>query len=443
MTRFRYWIVILVVAFALASGAPGVRTAYAASSVAMVKDLALGTGSSAPSDFETVGSPNVVFGAAGKVWKSNGTGAGTTSLATVANAWSFVRVGARTLFVGNGNQLWRTVGTAAGTHHLATPDDEVGPLSAPLGAKSFFYTWYWHDCCGGTDVTCETSLFGTDGATENFVWAGGEACHLGGVSTPVPMGGLVYFADWDALIRSDGTEAGTTPVTFIGGPAKIRDITAVNGVLYFTADDGTHGSELWRSDGTETGTKLVRDIAPGSASSDPKGFVALGSTVFFQAKTGAKGGELWKTNGTEAGTVLVKDIRAGSASANPYGMIAINPTTLLFAATSANGSELWKTNGTTAGTLLVKDIRVGSIGSSLQSFNKLGSAAVFVANDGVKGAELWRSNGTAAGTSLVKDIRAGATGSSPNNLSVIGGVLWFGADDGSHGVEPWRYVPAS
>ncbi len=39
-------------------------------------------------------------------------------------------------------------------------------------------------------------------------------------------------------------------------------LTEVNGTLFFTADDGMNGSELWKSDGTEAGTVMVKDINP-------------------------------------------------------------------------------------------------------------------------------------------------------------------------------------
>jgi ELWxxDGT repeat protein len=72
--------------------------------------------------------------------------------------------------------------------------------------------------------------------------------------------------------------------------------TRVGGRVLFAANDGTHGVELWRSDGTAAGTRLVRDINPG-AHSFPSYLAAAGNRVFFAANDGPSGFDLWKSDG--------------------------------------------------------------------------------------------------------------------------------------------------
>ena len=71
-------------------------------------------------------------------------------------------------------------------------------------------------------------------------------------------------------------------------------LTNVNGTLFFSADDGANGYELWKSDGTAAGTVLVKDIRPGADSSYPRSLTNVNGTLFFEADDGANGRELWK-----------------------------------------------------------------------------------------------------------------------------------------------------
>src|SRR5690606_31603268 len=83
----------------------------------------------------------------------------------------------------------------------------------------------------------------------------------------------------------------------------------LNGFFYFFANNGTNGYELWKSDGTESGTTIVKDIWIGSNSSanSLKGST-LNNIIIFEANDGINGTELWKSDGTEAGTSMVKNI---------------------------------------------------------------------------------------------------------------------------------------
>jgi ELWxxDGT repeat protein len=171
-------------------------------------------------------------------------------------------------------------------------------------------------------------------------------------------------------------------------------LTNVNGTLFFVADDGHTGAELWTSNGAAAGTKLVKDIHPGSVAANIGSLTAVGSTLFFAANNGVSGIELWKSNGAGAGTVLVKDINPDNLGMMP----------------SSYPNNLTNVNGT----------------------------LFFTANNGVSGTELWTSNGAAPGTVLVRDINPGAAGSDVSYLTNAGGTLFFRADDGTHGTEVWE-----
>ena len=100
-----------------------------------------------------------------------------------------------------------------------------------------------------------------------------------------------------------------------GGPNESsypQRFTTINGTDYFVANDGVHGFELWKTDGTTAGTALVKDIYPGLQSSSPHYFVNLNGMLLFSADSGS-GRKLWKSDGTATGTTLVNPRSAEGA----------------------------------------------------------------------------------------------------------------------------------
>jgi ELWxxDGT repeat protein len=93
-----------------------------------------------------------------------------------------------------------------------------------------------------------------------------------------------------------------------GAQSRPDDFVQIDGLLYFSAHSTDHGRELWRTDGTESGTILVRDIQPGVWGANPRNLVNVNGTLFFSANDGLTGYDLWKSDGTAAGTVKVKDL---------------------------------------------------------------------------------------------------------------------------------------
>ncbi|WP_294679575.1 ELWxxDGT repeat protein [uncultured Fluviicola sp.] len=255
--------------------------------------------------------------------------------------------------------------------------------------------------------------------------------------------GVTGFELW----RTDGTTAGTYLVKDINpGAESCLLITSpdqyfaeLNGFIYFGAAEPVNGAELWKSDGTEAGTTLVANIDTSEAivpnlGSNPAFFCKYNNAVYFSALRPVDGRELWKTDGTEAGTVLVKDLAAGSGS--PSNMIEYNGLLYFSAFYPDQNYTLYKSNGTNAGTVAVKPPSSGGPILSLDDpFVIFKNKLFFAANDGINGqgfSSIWYSDGTAAGTSPQADIPA-AYNSHPLNLLATTNYLYYTAYDDVNG----------
>jgi ELWxxDGT repeat protein len=204
--------------------------------------------------------------------------------------------------------------------------------------------------------------------------------------------------------------------------------------LFFSANDGVNGYELWRSDGTAARTKRVKD-RHGGAFASPLWLTDVGGRLFFDASNGAAA--LWRTDGTAAGTAKVRAFQGHL----PYNLTNVAGA-LYFVVREGPGTsgfELWRSGGTAAKTKMVKQISAGDQSPyGPTGLTDYGGTLFFAASDGVHGAELWRSNGTEAGTRMVKDINPGSGSSFPSGFTESGGSLFFAADDGAHGEELWK-----
>jgi ELWxxDGT repeat protein/VCBS repeat-containing protein len=342
---------------------------------------------------------------------------------------------------GNGTTNVQITGTIANINTALT-NLRYRPVSSTFtGADVIAVTANDQGNTGGATPTPRT---GTGSITVNV--SGGATIlrdinpvpNAGGTNGSNPMnftaaGNIVYFTANDGqngteLWRSDGTTANTTLVaninTDLNSSSSPSNLTVVGNRLFFTADNGVNGVELWSLDLT-TGTTpaLVRDIAPLSSDANPANLVNFNGTLFFRANDGT-GTALWKSDGTIAGTV-----RVGSGFSQPGGLTVVG-NTLYF--TAANGNQLWRTDGTDAGTRLVSNVAAGA---TIANLTAIGNTLFFTATDS-NGTELWRSDGTGTGTTR-SDLNPGAGSSNPSNLVNFNGTLYFFANDGT-GNALWR-----
>ncbi|MEP7376421.1 MAG: ELWxxDGT repeat protein [Chitinophagaceae bacterium] len=400
----------------------------------------------------------------GELWKSDGTEAGTVLVKDIYRAaggsapQGFVEANGVLFFKANnginGRELWKSDGTTNGTLLVKDIFRTAGSSPQKFTAMNgkVYFTAFNGD--GGPAYARGREVYQTDGTlsgTAQSTWIftlGGSspreiANHNGELFISATNGSHGY-----ELYKTDGLglySGGTT--------SKIKEInqnlgsgergsnpshlTSVNQFLFFSATDGTNGYELWKSDGTGDGTVMVKNINPGAGDSNPANLLNVNGVLYFTADNGTDGIELWKSDGTDAGTVMIKNINVGSNSSSPVYLTAINAVLYFAADDGVNGIELWKSDGTEAGTALVKNINAAGNNSNPASLTNVNGVLYFSADNGINGVEVWKSNGTDAGTVLVKDIFSGPASSNPDLFTNLNGIVLFTADDGIAGRELW------
>ena len=256
-------------------------------------------------------------------------------------------------------------------------------------------------------------------------------------------GPYVYHSAYDEehgyeLCRNGQRIADIRPGPLGSNPS---DFVRCGNFLFFSADDGVRGRELWAlqwrdPQNANPAPRLVADVRPGPESSDPVSLVPFQNNLFFVADDGVAGRELWRSDGSGSGTRLVKDIAAGGADGIPDAALTLTTSRLFFVGDDGQiGRELWFSNGTASGTNPVADLRPGPEGSDPRDLTVMHTDRVaFSADDGVHGRELWWS--TAVAATLV-DLVPGPASSDPVDLFFSSNNLYLGATDPATGTEPW------
>lgn len=254
------------------------------------------------------------------------------------------------------------------------------------------------------------------------------------------------------LYVTDGTSTGTirlteateAPFSYSG----TYNAFECNGKFIFEKHTTANGVELWATDGTVAGTQLIKDINPGSGNGIslsfgiPTGkYKVINNKLYFNANDGVNGEEMWVTDGTTAGTFMLKDINVGNGNGISHNQGAdvlgeYNNELYFNAIDASNSHKLYKSDGTVAGTILLNNV------SKANSFTVYNNKLYFFGETLANGRELWTSDGTVSGTTLLKDINSGSSGCllvTSTTFHQFNNKLYFKASNGSaNGIELWE-----
>lgn len=405
-----------------------------------------------------------------ELWSTDGTVAGTLQLADIntsaagasGNPLRMTQLGNNLLFSATngttagmtGNELYKTDGTPAGT--MLVKDINTGTSSSnPRNFTEQGGFLYF----SANEPTNGNELWRSDGTAANTTLVkdivsgtgGSSPGSSGTIPDMISTGSMLFFA---GLNQNPGQETGWElygSTGAIGNGALIKDINTTafaensapsnfaypgtGNTVYFTADNGINGQELWKSDGTSAGTVLVKDITAGAQGTTYSRLTVLGGKIYFTAYSATAGLELWQSDGTNAGTIVLKDINPGTASSAPQNLTVCGNYIYFSADNGTNGRELWRTDGTLAGTVMVSDIVSGSGSSNPANFfyHPTLQSVFFSAYTPANGVELWEYDGTSS--KLYTEVVAGAGSSNPGPIMLAGNNLVFVGTNGSNGLE--------
>jgi len=310
--------------------------------------------------------------------------------------------------------LWRSDGTADGTFeiHAGPRTGGVFPTAhgvafQPYPERESYPLWHSDGSIAGTNLILD--------ATRPVI-AYDRFLPLGDVTVFVAQ-----YVDGPALLRTDGTAAGTWPLATIGGDAWNVGVHDGVGVLLVA-------STLWRSDGSVAGTYRLAELGPNTFGSDPQALTTVADEVFFTVgRRDGHANELWRSDGTRAGTKRVRDFPDGIVESRE---LTASGDRLLFA---RGATKLWASDGTAMGTEQIADTFSGAIDGRIREIHDVaGVAFVAVAGEGPTVGALWSTDGTSDGTRIVADLLA------PSRLASRDGTLYFSAPTAPRIAALWR-----
>jgi len=368
-----------------------------------------------------------------ELWRSDGTNRGTTRVKGFAaprqnesgyDSLSILGTFNGSLVMQYGRRLWTSNGGAAGTRLLRDLGPTAGDIDEITAAGGQFFFAESRPRSGATRLWASD---GTSDGTKVVRKIRGDLSHFDVVGDSVlfsriPPGN----ADPQTWI-SDGTPGGTH-----ASPWRFDSSVLFNHRIYFIqADDPTamySRHSLWAADETLTARNPVKTFPKGD-----EAFTmgpAYDGAVYFALDDGEHGVELMKTDGTQEGTVLVKDIHRGGLGSYPRNFSMVNGNLLFTAYDGIRGAGIWSTTGTPDETRPAKVLTSGGYVDVNYLFTS-GTAVYITTVDG----KVWRSDGTSAGTKAIGDFNGGRL--SPTKFTSAGPHVFFFALEDAHGAELW------
>jgi ELWxxDGT repeat protein len=358
-----------------------------------------------------------------KLVRTDGTLQGTITLKTLTQPNSLVGLTAagNTVYFwastpDEGFALWKSDGSVANTQlAIDLEPGQAGGIPASW-AVSGDYLFFIKD--SGEGRVC----WRTDGTPAGTI----------AISEPIPYAATVFIAGSKVYVSAFALYASTfdgplEPILNMDQGVQTieaNSMVALNDKLYFVALDDAHGKEIWMSDGTESGTQLVRDINPGSGDSNAKPLFILNNQSFWTAFDPLWGLELWSTESSGTTMSLHADINTNTNSSDLGGFEVYGNVTLFPADNGTTGVGVWR-HFPDQNTVSIIDS--GPFLTVPALFTRLGEKVVFQATDSLHGNELWSYDLQTNQAGLLVDLNPGNNGSFPDNLTLCDGKVFFNA----------------
>jgi ELWxxDGT repeat protein len=218
---------------------------------------------------------------------------------------------------------------------------------------------------------------------------------------------------------------------------EVHSLTAANDHLFFIADGGKNGTELWVTDGTEAGTFSIDNLTVDREylqnTEGPK-LLASGSRLFVtrdkrddDPQKMASNREIWVTDGTADGSKCFADF-VDNRNLTFQKFLGIHKGNLVYTyCTPASGLELWYSGGDRSNTVQLTGLHDIHSNNDKQFAEgvALGDQFFFTAFTEENGSELWVTDGTVAGTHIFLELAHGQQSTYPKALTVVGNKLFF------------------